>query len=235
MNDRIYHLTVRALTDKGVQCSIGDGEAFWLPRNGHVKWQEEPAAGKQMSALIPGWLVPKHRQLADEGMTVEEWRAIRKKEALNIDPHTAEVLVVSGLGSDPYGIFPPLPEGDYIGRNRFARRPGSSVWVWFGDLPKEVRDAIDDKHNSVEEWRAIRKEEALKIDPKTAQVKSCDALTLDPVDHDLPAESRQAGREYFTRRPGSSVWVWFGDLPEEVRDALSPLAKYAHNFAGLRL
>lgn len=25
--------------------------------------------------------------------------------------------------------------------------------------------------------------------------------------------SGKVGREYFARRPGSEIWVWFGDLP----------------------
>jgi hypothetical protein len=32
MSDRVYHLTVLALTDSGVRCSTGDGEALWLPK-----------------------------------------------------------------------------------------------------------------------------------------------------------------------------------------------------------
>jgi hypothetical protein len=158
----------------------------------------------------------------------EKWLAIRKKEALKIDPDTAEVATFYGQFDDPYGVLGPPPEGyQILGKNHFARRPGSSVWVSFDDLPEEVCDALDAKHVSVEQWLAIRKKEALKIDPDTAEVKSCDAQTLDPyaVDTDLPAKSRQAGREYFACRPGSSVWVWFGDLPQEVRDALH--AKHA--------
>ena len=77
-------------------------------------------------------------------------------------------------------------------------------------------------NKEVEEWLAIRKEAALKIDPATAEVDWVYALTLDPygVGPDLPEEDRQVGREYFVRSPGSDVWVWFGDLPETTRDAL---------------
>jgi hypothetical protein len=157
-----------------------------------------------------------------EGMTVEQWLAIRKEEALKIDPDTAEVLTDYGETLDPYGVLDLAPRWRQYQRNRFARRPGSDMWIWSGDLPKSVLDALYAKHASVEEWLAIRKEEALKIDPETAEVKSCDALTLDPyaVDTGLPEERRQAGMQYFARRPGSNVGVWFGDLPEEVRDAL---------------
>jgi hypothetical protein len=71
-------------------------------------------------------------------------------------------------------------------------------------------------------WLAIRKEAGLQIDPKTAEVFWTYAQTPDPygVDPDLPEEYRQIGREYFARSPGSDIWVWFGDLPRETRDAL---------------
>ena len=74
----------------------------------------------------------------------------------------------------------------------------------------------------VEQFLAIRKEEALNIDPDTAEVEWRYRQTLDPygVGRDLPEECQQVGRAYFARSPGSDVWVWFGDLPEKVRDAL---------------
>jgi hypothetical protein len=75
---------------------------------------------------------------------------------------------------------------------------------------------------TIEEFLAIRKEEGLKIDPKTAEVMWIYAQTLDPygVYSDLPEECQQVGREYFARSPGSDIWVNFGDLPETTRDAL---------------
>ena len=78
------------------------------------------------------------------------------------------------------------------------------------------------KKMSVEDWLAIRKEEGHKIDPSTAEVDWNYALTLDPygVGLEVPEEYRQVGREYFARRPGSDVWVDFGDLPEKTRNAL---------------
>ena len=74
----------------------------------------------------------------------------------------------------------------------------------------------------VEQWLAIRKEAALKIDPETAEVDWIYAQTLDPygVLPDLPEEYQQTGREYFARSPGSDVWVHFHDLPEATRAAL---------------
>ena len=65
----------------------------------------------------------------------------------------------------------------------------------------------DNSEMAVDQWLAIRKEEALKIDPSTAEVDWTYALTLDPygVYPDLPEECQQVGREYFARRPGSEV------------------------------
>jgi hypothetical protein len=78
------------------------------------------------------------------------------------------------------------------------------------------------KKLNVEEWLAIRKQEGLKIDAGTAEVTWHYAQTLDPygVCPDLPEECQCIGREYFARSPGSDIWVHFGDLPDEVREAL---------------
>ena len=37
---------------------------------------------------------------------------------------------------------------------------------------------------------------------------------------DLPEELQQVGQEYFARQPGSDIWVHFGDLPDDVRQAV---------------
>ena len=72
----------------------------------------------------------------------------------------------------------------------------------------------------VKQWLAIRKEAGLKIDPETAEVDWIYAETLDPYGIDPDEELQQVGREYFARSPGSDIWVHFGDLPAETRDAL---------------
>ena len=176
-------------------------------------------------------------------MSVEEWLAIRKEAALKIDPKTAEVFWTCAQILDPYGVDPELPEEcRQVGMVYFARSPGSDVWVCFYDLPDATRDALWKRRESseltvdktdtsqtaenyemtVEEWLAIRKEAALKIDPKTAEVFWTCAQILDPygVDPELPEECRQAGMVYFARSPGSDVWVCFYDLPDATRDAL---------------
>jgi hypothetical protein len=72
----------------------------------------------------------------------EHWLAIRKKEALRIDPETAEVTWWYAQTLDPYGVLDEweLPEEFHqVGREYFARAPGSKIWVEFGDLPAETR------------------------------------------------------------------------------------------------
>jgi len=75
---------------------------------------------------------------------------------------------------------------------------------------------------TAEQWLASRKEAGLKIDPETAEVHCCYALTLDPygVYPELPEEYRQVERTYFARSPGSDIWVEFGDLPQATVEAL---------------
>ena len=71
-------------------------------------------------------------------------------------------------------------------------------------------------------WLAVRKAEALKIDPKTAIVDWSFAETMDPygVEDDFPSELSSVGRQFFCRRPDGDVWVSFYDLPIGVAKAL---------------
>jgi hypothetical protein len=92
------------------------------------------------------------------------------------------------------------------------------------------RDALVELHKRVgqradrEHWLEIRKKEALRIDPETAEVTWWYAQTLDPYgvldEWELPEEFHQVGREYFACAPGSKIWVEFGDLPAETRKHL---------------
>jgi hypothetical protein len=81
----------------------------------------------------------------------EQFRAARKEAGLKIDPETAEVDWNFGYVADPYGIGTEddIPEElRAIDRLRFARSPGSDVWVYFGDLPDATRDALWRRHKS---------------------------------------------------------------------------------------
>ena len=89
------------------------------------------------------------KKTTDENkMDVEQWLAIRKEAGLKIDPETAEVMWIYAQTLDPYGVCPDLPEEcQQIGREYFARSPGSDIWVEFGDLPGPTRDALWKRHS----------------------------------------------------------------------------------------
>jgi hypothetical protein len=82
-------------------------------------------------------------------LTLGEWEAWRRAAGLHIDPETAEVEWTYAQTLDPYGDDPNLPEEcQQVGREYFARSPGSDVWVWFGDLPHATRNSLWEKHKS---------------------------------------------------------------------------------------
>jgi hypothetical protein len=74
----------------------------------------------------------------------EQWLASRKEAGLKIDPATVEVRWNYAELFDPHGLGLDLPDEyrQIIGRECFARSPGSDIWVWFGDLPKETEKAL---------------------------------------------------------------------------------------------
>ena len=72
-----------------------------------------------------------------------------RKRELKIDPDTAEVNWHYAQTLDSYGVDPNLPEEcRQIGREYFARSPGSDIWVHFHDLPEETRDVLWERHES---------------------------------------------------------------------------------------
>ena len=90
-------------------------------------------------------MTSEQRKIAAE--EAEKWIAVRKEAGLKIDLETAEVNWWYAQTLDPYGVYPGLPEEyQQVGREYFARSPGSDVWVRFGDLPKTTGDALWKKH-----------------------------------------------------------------------------------------
>jgi hypothetical protein len=82
-------------------------------------------------------------------VTAEYLHALRRAVGLSIDPDTAEVEWWYAQTLDPYGDFPDLPEESrQVGREYFARSPGSDVWIEFGDLPTATHDTLWEKHKS---------------------------------------------------------------------------------------
>jgi hypothetical protein len=76
------------------------------------------------------------------------------------------------------------------------------------------------KQRTREQWLAVRKEAALKIDPETAEVFCVYGDVCDPYGvYNLPGEAC-IGRNYFARSPENDVWISFDDLPDAVCDRL---------------
>jgi hypothetical protein len=72
-----------------------------------------------------------------------------------------------------------------------------------------------------EQWLSVRKEEALKIDPESAEVFWEHGPVLDPYHvYDLAEEEKCISRNYFARSPGIDGWVSFDDLPDAVCERL---------------
>jgi hypothetical protein len=103
--------------------------------------------------------------------------------------------------------------------------PGSTTVIeaLFPDIPVKKKTASEKAE--IEQWLAIRKEAALKIDPETAEVQSYRGLDLDPYgvldEWELPDEFRQIGWLCWARSPGSDIWVSSYDLPDTVRERIS--------------
>jgi hypothetical protein len=101
---------------------------------------------------------------------------IAKEAAPTINPATAEVTCFYQPAGDPYGVlryyfgpgeiqdvrtyFARVPEvevqkpfsrfGTFAARHRYIWR-FEQPWVWFGDLPEPVRDALWEKHKLLKE------------------------------------------------------------------------------------
>jgi hypothetical protein len=71
---------------------------------------------------------------------------IRRRAGLQIDPSTAEVTWTFVCDADPYDEYGGFEEYGYVGRESFARAPGTDTWVWFGDLPDGVAEELWELH-----------------------------------------------------------------------------------------
>jgi hypothetical protein len=78
---------------------------------------------------------------------IDEFLAARRAEGLRIDPGTAEVTWRYAHTLDPYGIYDLAEEERQVGREYYARAPGSDIWVLFDDLPNQTRDALWEARN----------------------------------------------------------------------------------------
>ena len=83
-----------------------------------------------------------------DGIRVDYLDALRKAAGLQI-PETAEVCWRYAQMEDPYGDGIHIPEEcDQVGREYFARIPGTNVWILFRDLPDATADALFEKHKA---------------------------------------------------------------------------------------
>jgi hypothetical protein len=116
----------------------------------HACWSDENEDGLQTARPWLHWFLARVvkmkgrpvRESTAKQRRKQQWLAIRKEAGLKIDPETAEVFWNWGYILDPYGIWDLTDEEKCIGRNHFARSPGSEVWVSFHDLPDAVRDRL---------------------------------------------------------------------------------------------
>ena len=81
-----------------------------------------------------------------ESDEIQKYLDDRKREALTIDPNTAEVTWSYEETLDQYGVHDLPPELRQVGREYFARHPGNEIWVWFGDLPYVVSRKLLELH-----------------------------------------------------------------------------------------
>jgi hypothetical protein len=117
-----------------------DWASFGLPEieNPTAKHPPYSRYGKAVQKLKWRW---------DDDEAQVDTTALRnaKDYAGTIDPATAEVAWQFAEENDPYDIET-TDSRHWDTRMYYARAPWSDVWVWFGDLPVAVRDALWAKH-----------------------------------------------------------------------------------------
>ena len=109
--------------------------------DGWVLLDDLPEATQQwlMEAIPAGTRLP----VRMDRLLAQEWLAIQTAEGLKINPETAEVECYYEAEFEDGVYYPRLPEECRgIGREYFARAPGSDIWVSFQNLPKATRERL---------------------------------------------------------------------------------------------
>jgi hypothetical protein len=115
-------------------------------------WQDENQAGLQaarpwlrrfLTRVVGMDFIP-DRESERTKIETQSWLAARREEGRTMNPETAQVVVEYVQMLDPYGIKRHLAE-HCVGRQFFARSPGSDEWVWCGDLPDAVHDRLRER------------------------------------------------------------------------------------------
>jgi hypothetical protein len=74
----------------------------------------------------------------------------------------------------------------------------------------------------MEYLNALRRAAGRLIDPETAEITWHDVWLADPYDDqpDVPATCNIVGDDFFTRVPGTNVWIVSSDLPKPTFDRI---------------
>jgi hypothetical protein len=142
---------------QGVENGTGQAMAMSMCLSGHGDlWPNialSVAADAELQKLLS-------RAMHVRDAEIDKFRASRKAEGLRIDPVTADIWRRYGQILDPYGIYDQPEKLQCGGWDDFARAPESDIWVWFGDLPKETREALETRDLSVNEtWQMEREDD----------------------------------------------------------------------------
>jgi hypothetical protein len=78
-----------------------------------------------------------------DGTPIDEYLAGRTVAASKINPKAAEVMTHYAQSLDVYGVYGQLPDACFaVGKECFVRNPGDDDWVWSGDLPEGIHNAL---------------------------------------------------------------------------------------------
>jgi len=130
-------------------CSLD--EQIWVPFD-DLPWATAKALwDKHRSKLErPKGCAPEDDHVSWEDRCTEGQKSFlqtREEAGLRIDLQTAEVMWTYARVGDPYGLFPPTWDS-CVGREYWARTPGSDIWVCFDDLPQAIMEALLARHSS---------------------------------------------------------------------------------------
>jgi hypothetical protein len=85
-----------------------------------------------------------HEHHVDEGSAPKRVRPFSDEELeagiRSIDPDNADVYWYMGDDADPYGTG--AGYSGSVGRVHFVRAPANGISIWFGDLPRDLEDAL---------------------------------------------------------------------------------------------
>lgn len=117
--------------------------AEWHDEDGQIKTKRELDCA-EIGGAVESILARRSESLRADLLVIKEL-ALRKEAGLMIDPTTAKVCWSYGHWFNPYRVDGGLcAETPGYGQLYWACSPGSNMWVWFGDLPKETAGALWD-------------------------------------------------------------------------------------------